>query len=368
MNIKELTSHESILIQAPTLTVWEILTKISYMKQWSELLITFTEEQELHKGSKIHWVNDKGESYCIGTVTDFEPEKKLRVSPQFASWKDSVSPDVIASVFTLHKQGNNTHLEFSYGDFVKVPDGLQLWEMYLDSIDPTNKELGKIKQLAEDKTNNKVTQSQDKIIKCYDDTAESYAAERIDELSKKPLDRLLLKEFASINKDKGACVDFGCGPGQTTKFLYEHGVTDITGVDLSPGMIDTARRLFPKIKFNAGDLLKVSYPSNYFGSTLAFYAIVHFTYEQVKITFSEVNRVLKKGGQFLFSFHVGNETVHYDKVGDVDVDIDLFFFQTQHLIKLLHETGFGIIDALERFPYEEVEYASKRGYIWAEKK
>ena len=98
-----------------------------------------------------------------------------------------------------------------------------------------------------------MTQSQDKIIKCYDDTAESYAAERIDELSKKPLDRLLLNVFASINKDKGECIDFGCGPGQTTKFLYEHGVKDITGVDLYPRMIDTARRLSPKIKFNTGD-------------------------------------------------------------------------------------------------------------------
>jgi len=121
------------------------------MKQWSQLLITFGDEQELHRESKIYWVNDNGEPYCVGTVTDFEPEKKLRVSPQFTSWKRPVSPDVIASMFTLHKQGNNTHLEFSYGDFAKVPDGKKLWEMYLESIDPTNKELEKIKVLAEDK-------------------------------------------------------------------------------------------------------------------------------------------------------------------------------------------------------------------------
>lgn len=211
-------------------------------------------------------------------------------------------------------------------------------------------------------------QSQEKIIKCYNDTADNYAAERIDELSKKHFDRLLLKEFASVNKDKGLCADFGCGPGQTTKFLYDHGIKDIIGVDISSGMIDAARRLFPKIKFETGDLLKVPYASNYFGSALAFYAIVHFTYDQIKIAFSEVNRVLKIGGQFLFSFHVGNETVHFDKAGDIDVDIDLFFFQTEQIIELLHETGFRIIDALERYPYKDVEYASKRAYIWTEKK
>lgn len=211
-------------------------------------------------------------------------------------------------------------------------------------------------------------QSREKIIKCYNGTADNYAAERIDELSKKHLDRLLLREFASKNKDKGPCADFGCGPGQTTKFLYDYGVKDIVGIDVSSGMNDVSRRLFPEIKFENGDLLDVSYPSNYFGSAVAFYSIVHFAYDQVRIAFSEVNRVLKERGQFLFSFHVGNETVHFDKAGDVDVDVDLFLFPIEQIIELLHQTGFNIIDALERNPYEETEWATRRAYIWTEKK
>ena len=211
-------------------------------------------------------------------------------------------------------------------------------------------------------------QSKEKIIKCYNQVADDYAAERSDELSKKHFDRLLLKEFASVNNDKGPFADFGCGPGQTTKFLYDNGVKNIIGIDISPAMIDAARRLFPEIKFETGDLLNISYESNYFGSALAFYAIVHFNYDQIKTAFSEVNRVLKKGGQFLFSFHVGDETVHFDKAHDKVIDIDLYFFQTDKIIELLHDTGFKIIDALERYPYKDVEYPSKRGYIWTEKK
>lgn len=211
-------------------------------------------------------------------------------------------------------------------------------------------------------------QPQQNIIKCYNDTAEDYAAERIDELSKKHFDRLLLKEFALVNKDKGICADFGCGPGQTTKFLYDHGVENIIGIDISTGMIDTARRLFPKIRFNTGNLLDLSYHPDHFGCVIAFYAIVHFTYDQIKRAFSEVNRVLKKGGHFLFSFHVGDKIEHFDKAGDIDVDIDLYFFQTDKIVELLHDTGFKIIDALERHPYEDVEWATKRAYIWTEKK
>ena len=210
--------------------------------------------------------------------------------------------------------------------------------------------------------------SQEKVLRCYNQVADDYAAERWDELSKKHFDRLLLKEFASVNKDKGPCADFGCGPGQTTKFLYDNGVKDITGIDLSPGMISAARRLFPQIKFETGDLLNIVYPSGYLGSALAFYAIVHFTTDQIRKCFSEIHSVLKTGGNFLFSFHAGDEIVHFDKAHDKEVDIDLFFFKTDDIIALLYETGFNIIDVIERRPYEDVEYPSRRAYIWAEKK
>jgi SAM-dependent methyltransferase len=210
-------------------------------------------------------------------------------------------------------------------------------------------------------------QQQEKIIKCYNATAESYATSRIDELSQKHLDRLILKEFAHLNKDRGTCVDFGCGPGQTTKFLFDLGVTDILGVDISPAMVNVARRISPHIMFEMGDLLNLPYDTNRFASAVAFYAIVHFDYNQVGRAFKEVNRVLKKGAHFLFSFHVGEETVHFDKANDIDVDIDLHFFQSDRIVKLLNDNNFRIVDSIERLPYPDVEYATKRAYVWAEK-
>ncbi|HVI49422.1 MAG TPA: class I SAM-dependent methyltransferase [Chitinophaga sp.] len=210
--------------------------------------------------------------------------------------------------------------------------------------------------------------SHEKILSCYNQVAEDYAADRWDELSRKHFDRLLLKEFASANKDKGLCADFGCGPGQTTRFLYDHGLTDIVGTDLSPAMVSMAQKLSPQIKFETQDLLNISYPAEHLGSAVAFYAIVHFTTDQIRTCFGEVNRVLKPRGSFLFSFHVGEETVHFDKAHDKEIDIDLFFFKTDDIIALLNETGFDIIDAIERRPHENMEYQSRRGYIWAEKK
>jgi ubiquinone/menaquinone biosynthesis C-methylase UbiE len=132
-------------------------------------------------------------------------------------------------------------------------------------------------------------------------------------------------------------------------------------------MVNVARRLFPYIKFKTGDLLALPYSENYFASAVAFYAIVHFDYEQIAKAFREVNRVLRKDGHFLFSFHVGEETVHFDKANNIDVDIDLHFFQTNRILELLRDCKFKIIDTIERFPYPDVEYATKRAYVWAEK-
>jgi SAM-dependent methyltransferase len=209
---------------------------------------------------------------------------------------------------------------------------------------------------------------QEKVLDCYNQVAEDYATERWDELSRKHIDRLLLKEFAASNKDKGLCADFGCGPGQTTRFLYDHGLHDIVGIDLSPAMVNVARELSPAINFETGDLLNIAFPSDHLGSVLAFYAIVHFTPDQVRQCFGEINRVLKPGGDFLFSFHVGDEIVHFDKAHDKVIDVDLFFFKTDDIVQLLHETGFTVIDVIERRPNENMEYATRRGYIWAGKK
>lgn len=206
-----------------------------------------------------------------------------------------------------------------------------------------------------------------KIVNCYNKVADNYAKQVGDKLSKKPFDCLLLKEFASINKEKGPVADFGCGPGQTTKYLYDHGMKKVFGVDISTEMIDIARGLTPKIKFETGDILNLSNDANYFGSALAFYAIVHFPEDQVKKALREIHRVLKKGGQFLFSFHIGDVVIHYDTFLDKEVDIDFYFFQTDKILNMLHEAGFKIIDAIERYPYKDIEYPSKRAYIWTEK-
>ena len=209
---------------------------------------------------------------------------------------------------------------------------------------------------------------QTEIIDCYNKTAKNYADKFGDELSHKHLDKILLTAFASENKNKGKMIDLGCGPGQTTRFLADCDVKDLVGADLSPDMIKVAKSINPQIDFVTADMLQLSYPDNSFGAAIAFYSIVHFDYNQIKDAFAEINRALISKGQFLFSFHIGDNILHLDDFLEHPVNIDFYFYDTQRIIDLLTATGFDIIDNIERPPYKDHEYPSRRAYIWVQKK
>jgi ubiquinone/menaquinone biosynthesis C-methylase UbiE len=206
------------------------------------------------------------------------------------------------------------------------------------------------------------------VIDCYDKTAQNYAEQFRDELDHKHLDRILLQAFASENTNKGKGIDLGCGPGQTTRFLVHCGMPGVLGVDISEQMVQVASQLNPSLPFETADMLRLPYADHAFGSAIAFYAIVHFTYEQVRTAFREMSRVLVPGGQLLFSFHIGDQTVHLDTFLGHSVSIDFYFFEVSRITEMLTETGFELIDVIERQPYPHVEYPSRRAYVWAKRK
>ncbi|MDB5120299.1 MAG: class SAM-dependent methyltransferase [Sphingobacteriales bacterium] len=59
--------------------------------------------------------------------------------------------------------------------------------------------------------------------------------------------------------------------------------------------------------------------------------------------------------------------VHYDEFLEHQVSIDFYFFETNKIKDLLLETGFEIVDIIERQPYQDFEYPSKRAYVWVKK-
>ncbi|HSK70875.1 MAG TPA: class I SAM-dependent methyltransferase [Pyrinomonadaceae bacterium] len=201
----------------------------------------------------------------------------------------------------------------------------------------------------------------------YDRVAEDYAAQFRDEMDKKPFDRKMLDWFAEKVGDLGIICDMGCGPGQIARYLFDHGAK-VCGIDLSPGMVERAQSMNQGISFHQGNMLALAnVADNFFGGVAAFYSIIHIPRPLLNQALAELKRVLIPGGVLLLTFHIGQEIKHLDQWWGKEVSLDFIFYETEEMKEQLKTVGFELQEVIEREPYPEVEYQSRRAYIFARK-
>jgi SAM-dependent methyltransferase len=198
----------------------------------------------------------------------------------------------------------------------------------------------------------------------YDSAATAYAEHLFNELDAKPIDRHILDRFAESLSGRGLVVDLGCGPGHVARYLRERGV-QVTGVDLSPEMVRSAKALVPDVDFKTGDMCKLDFPDGSFAGIVAFYSIVHFETSELEQVFREWRRVLADDGLILVAFHIGDEIVHLDEMWGKPVNLDFCFHQPDDVIASLKFSNLIVTESVEREPYEDAEYPSRRCYLLA---
>ena len=201
----------------------------------------------------------------------------------------------------------------------------------------------------------------------YDRLADEYALRISGELQHKPLDRELLNRFVAEMAGRGEVCDIGCGPGHVARYLRDSG-TSVFGLDLSPNMLEEARRLNPDISFRVGNMMALSLEDRTLAGITAFYAIVNIPKESLPVVFREMERVLNPGGLLLLAFHVGDQALRENELWGRAIAMDFFLFEPPEIRRFLEAAGFGIEDMIERGPYApDVEYQSRRAYVFARK-
>lgn len=144
-------------------------------------------------------------------------------------------------------------------------------------------------------------------------------------------------------------VDVGSGHGVVTAFLEEQGL-DVSGIDLSPGMVEYARRTHPEVDFHVGEMGHLAAPDAGLAAVVAWYSLIHVPASERPAVLAEFDRVLWPGGYLALAFQVGSDTRHYDEAFGHEVALDFHRLDPDRLASLLADRGFELVARLVRLP------------------
>jgi ubiquinone/menaquinone biosynthesis C-methylase UbiE len=171
----------------------------------------------------------------------------------------------------------------------------------------------------------------------YDEHAQEYskAVEPLPQLDE-------IDEFSSLLPKDARVLDVGCAGGRDSKLLAKRGF-EVTGVDLSSGLIGVAKKKSPDIEFVQANFLDLPFPENSFEGVWAQASLLHLeSVEDVKKALSEFFRVLKKKGVVHITVKAQTGEDKFAVVSDKLSKHDRFFqfFRKEEVEKLLEEAGF----------------------------
>lgn len=180
----------------------------------------------------------------------------------------------------------------------------------------------------------------------YDTVAAEYHELLKDNLREHPYDRAALDLFAEV-VPAGPIGDLGCGPGRITSYLASLGL-DAFGIDLSPGMIEVARKQYPGLRFEVGTLLALDLKDDELAGALAWYSLVHTPPEELPTVFAEIYRVLRPGGYLVHAFKIGTGSYHLANAYGHDLDLEVYQYEPDDVGALLGSAGFLEVATLTR--------------------
>lgn len=176
----------------------------------------------------------------------------------------------------------------------------------------------------------------------YDTIADDFDKQfPADGLTALTLERALFTAFAEL-VGPAPVADLGSGPGHITAHLATLGLP-VFGVDVSPRMVELARRSHPELRFHVGSMTSLDLPDATLGGITALYSIIHVPDDQLPATFAEFHRVLVPGGYVLLAFQAGEdggtEHLHLTERFGHEISLDYYWRDPDAVADLLKQAG-----------------------------
>jgi SAM-dependent methyltransferase len=130
---------------------------------------------------------------------------------------------------------------------------------------------------------------------------------------------------------------------------------DIVGIDLSPAMVDVARREHPGLRFGVGSMTDLDLADASVAGLLAFWSLVHVPDHALPGVFGHFRRALRPGGPLLLGFHVGDTSrLKTEGYGGHPMKVHVHRRQPAQVAALLREAGFTVEAHMLLSPDESV--------------
>lgn len=177
----------------------------------------------------------------------------------------------------------------------------------------------------------------------YDQVADNYVDmvlnTGIGDIRADPWLRAAMDVFADAVRGLGPVLDVGCGPGTVTGYLAERGL-EVSGVDLSPRMIQHARRLYPHCSFEVGSATELQLAEASLGGVLGWWSLFNLPRDVLPHVLSSFARALVPGGLAIVATHVGDGDLHRTEAyGGVPVRWTTYRWRPEQLVELIEQAG-----------------------------
>lgn len=190
----------------------------------------------------------------------------------------------------------------------------------------------------------------------YDAVADTYVSMGMGDLGPEPWLRAALDAFAEQVRGIGPVLDAGCGPGTTSGYLSGLGL-EVSGIDLSPRMVEHARRLHPQVRFEVASVTEVTPEPDSLGGVLGWWSWFNLPRPVLPQVIAGMARALRPGGQLLVGTHRGDGDLHRTSAyGDVPVSWTTHLYQPEQLTAMIRAAGLELAVELH-FPAEPPQRA-----------
>jgi SAM-dependent methyltransferase len=166
------------------------------------------------------------------------------------------------------------------------------------------------------------------------------------------MDIELLDLLEEVRVEGAAVADLGCGSGRTGAWLHAHGAAAVDGIDVTPEMLDLARRRGVFRSLGEADVGASGLPGGAYD--LVTTSLVDEHLDDLRPLYAEARRLLRPGGTFVIvGFHphfimASGMPTHFDDEKGEPVAIVTHVHQLSDQVAAAHAVAFRLVELRER--------------------